>query len=203
MFKDKQNNNQKGFTLMEVLVVLAIFSVFMVLAIDLILTINRVQRETRVSERVLSESRFILNTIASEVRGGTIDYEAYGDPADPEDAIINPADELIVVNQNAERVRIKGDINFCPSAESTPCLLISRDDGISWASMTPIGVRLLEIKFIINPDRDPFYFNGIDYLAENQPMVTTILRLENTEELGVDEFVLHNQTTISERAYGR
>jgi len=188
---------------MEILVVLAIFSVFMVLAIDLILTINRIQRETRMSERVLSESRFILNTIASEVRSGRIDYEAYGDPVDPEDAISNPTDELILVDYNLERVRIKEDINFCPSPESTPCLLISRDDGLSWASMTPLGVRLVGIKFIITPDQDPFYFNGIDYLASRQPMVTVVLALENTEELGVGEFILHNQTTISQRKYGR
>jgi prepilin-type N-terminal cleavage/methylation domain-containing protein len=198
-----KKTNNKGFTLIEMLVVLAIFSTFVVLASDLFLTINRVQREIRTSERVLSESRYILETIAQDVRAGLIDYKTYGNPADPTDAIVNPANELIYISQASERVRIKKDTTFCPSSLSQPCVLISRDDGATWASMTPLGVKVTDLKFIVQPEQDPFYFDGVTWLSDEQPILTIIITLAATSEISKKDFEIHNQTSISVRRYGR
>lgn len=198
-----KNVNKKGFTLIEMLVVLAIFSTFVIIAADLFLTVNRVQRETQVSERVLSESRFILETIARDVRAGRIDYKAFGDPSNPTDAIINPSDELIYINSSLEQVRIKKSTNFCPSSFSMPCTVISRNNGATWASMTPLGIRVVDLKFILQPDQDPFYFNGVDWLSNKQPMVTVILTVGSTDEISKKYFEITTQTTISVRGYGR
>jgi len=195
--------NNKGFTLIEMLVVLAIFSTFVILAADLFLTINRVQRETRTSERILSESRYILETIARDVRSGRIDYKAYGNPVDPADAIVNPADELFYISRINERIRIKKDTTFCPSSLSSPCVLISRDDGATWASMTPLGVKVNDLKFVIQPEQDPFYFDGVTWLSDEQPMLTIIITLAATSEISKKEFEIHNQTSVSVRRYGR
>jgi prepilin-type N-terminal cleavage/methylation domain-containing protein len=199
----KPNNNQ-GFTLMEILVVLAIFSTFVVISTDLFLTINRVQRQTQVSERLLSESRYILDTIARELRGGQVNYQAYGDPSDPADAIINPGEELILIGSDASDIRIKKANNAnCPSAASSPCVVISRDNGTTWASMTPLGVKVLDFKFIVSPDRDPFYFDGAAWLADKQPMVTAILKIANTDEISTQYVEISNQTSVSQRFYAR
>ncbi|MFH2018894.1 MAG: prepilin-type N-terminal cleavage/methylation domain-containing protein [bacterium] len=198
-----KNINNKGYTLIEMLVVLAIFSTFVIIAADLFLTVNRVQRETQVSERVLSESRFILETIARDVRAGLIDYKEFGNPADPADAIVNPSDELIYINSVSERVRIKKNTNFCPSSESMPCVTISRNNGATWASMTPLGIKVIDLKFIIQPDQDPFYFNGLNWLSDKQPMITVILTLGSTDEISQKYFEITTQTTISVRGYGR
>jgi len=198
-----KNLNKKGFTLIEMLVVLAIFSTFVIVAADLFLTVNRVQRETQVSERVLSESRFILETIARDVRAGRIDYKEFGNPADPEDAIVNPSDEIIYINSASERVRIKKSTNFCPSSISMPCVIISRNNGANWASMTPLGVKVIDLKFIVQPDQDPFYFNGVNWLSDKQPMLTVIITLGSTDEISQKYFEVTTQTTISVRGYGR
>lgn len=198
-----KNLNNKGFTLIELLVVLAIFSTFVIVAADLFLTVNRVQRETQVSERVLSESRFILETIARDVRAGRIDYKEFGNPADPADAIVNPSDELIYINSASERVKIKKSTNFCPSSFSMPCVIISRNNGATWASMTPLGVKVVDLKFIVQPDQDPFYFNGVNWLADKQPMLTVIIILGSTDEISQKYFEITTQTTISVRGYGR
>lgn len=199
----KIKNNNQGFTLMEMLVVLAIFSVFVVIAADLFLTVNRVQRETRVSEQLLSETRFILDTIAREVRSGSIDYKAYGDPADSTDPVVNPVSELRYTSSGMEGTIIKTDSTVCPSAESTPCVAISRDNGVSWASMTPVGVKVINLRFIIQPEADPFYFDGVTWLADEQPMITAYITLGSTGELGSKYFEVTNQTSVSMRAYGR
>jgi len=189
---------------MEILVVLAIFSTFVVMATDLFLTINRVQRETQVSERLLSESRYILDTIAREVRSGQIDYQAYGDPMAPDDPIANPGERLYLIAGNADDLIVrKASDATCPSAESTPCVAISRDGGTTWASMTPLGVRVLDLKFIVHPDLDPFYFDGADWLADDQPMVTAIIKIANTDEISTQYEEISNQTTISQRFYAR
>lgn len=188
---------------MEMLVVLAVFSTFVIMATDLFLTVNRVQRETQVSERVLSENRSILETIAQEVRQSRVDYKAYGDPANPADAIVSPVGELKLLSAAAEKVLIKKDSTFCPSALSTPCVVVSRDNGVSWASMTPKGIRVIDMKFIVSPALDPFYFNGTDYLSSEQPLVTVILNLESTDEMGKKHAQVSNQTSIAVRAYER
>jgi len=191
--------NQKGFTLIEMLVVLAVFSTFLIVAMDLFLTINRVQRQTEVSERVLSENRFIMETMAQLARAGRIDYEAYPDPTNP---IANPADELIV-RQGDEQVRLKQQTSFCPSSESTPCATISRDGGATWASITPRGMRVTNLKFIITPQLNPFYFDGADYLAQDQPQITIVFGLMSTREISGQDVEVNNQTTISMREYVR
>ncbi|MBU0648701.1 prepilin-type N-terminal cleavage/methylation domain-containing protein [Patescibacteria group bacterium] len=191
--------NQKGFTLIEMLVVLAVFSTFLIVAMDLFLTINRVQRRTEVSERVLSENRFIMETMAQLARTGRIDYEAYPDPTNP---IANPTDELIV-RQGDEQVRLKQQTSFCPSSQSAPCATISRDGGATWASITPRGMRVTNLKFIVTPQLNPFYFDGVDYLAQDQPQVTIIFGLASTREISGQDIEVNNQTTISMREYVR
>lgn len=185
--------------MIEMLVVLALFSTFLIMATDLFIIINRVQRETEVSERLLSENRFVMETIARLVRSGEIDYQAYGSPST---AIVNPVDELIVQKGN-EQIRIKPDTNYCPSATSSPCVLISRDGGSTWSSMTPVGVKVINMRFIITPELDPFYFQGASYLASDQPMVTAVLGLGSTDEISAKYIEVNNQTSISSRQYGR
>lgn len=191
--------NNKGFTLIELLVGLAVFSTFLVLSIDLFLTINRVQRETEISERILSENRFVMETTARLVRGGKVDYAAYGDPLTP---IANPVDELIL-EYKGEQVRIKSDSTFCPTTESSPCVLISRDGGTSWSSMTPKGTKVVNLRFYIMPNLDPFRFTAGGYLSDDQPMVTIVFGIGSTNEISNKYIEVNNQTTVSIRKYAR
>lgn len=85
-----KNHKPSGFTLMEIVVVLAVFSTTALMATDLFLSVTRVQRQVRGVQAVQSDARFALEAMAKEARNGTIDYGYYGavcqggnNPGDP------------------------------------------------------------------------------------------------------------------------
>ena len=66
-----------GFSLMEIVVFLAIFSTTALIAVDLFLTITRVQRQVRNVQAVQTDARFALEAMGREIRIGAIDYDYY------------------------------------------------------------------------------------------------------------------------------
>lgn len=67
----------KGFTLVETLVAISIFTIVMGISISLFVNTHASSTRTKVSRMLYEETRIALERIAKEVRGGTIDYEEY------------------------------------------------------------------------------------------------------------------------------
>ncbi|MBN1494454.1 type II secretion system protein [Candidatus Peregrinibacteria bacterium] len=68
---------QKGFTLIEVLISLTIFVIFVTSISGSYLYIARSQREANAVKEVYSEIRYITNLLTDEARAKTIDYSCY------------------------------------------------------------------------------------------------------------------------------
>lgn len=62
---------------MEMVVVLAVFSMTALMAVNLFVTITNVQRQVRNVQAVQSDARFVMESIVREAQIGTIDYEFY------------------------------------------------------------------------------------------------------------------------------
>ncbi|PIT90315.1 MAG: hypothetical protein COU22_02845, partial [Candidatus Komeilibacteria bacterium CG10_big_fil_rev_8_21_14_0_10_41_13] len=77
-FMFKKVKKQSGFTLIEVVVALGIFSIATTYAIGIFVQSNQVQRRTANVQRVLSDARYVLEVMAREVRMGEIDYDYSG-----------------------------------------------------------------------------------------------------------------------------
>jgi len=77
--KNLQTNYQerKGFTLIEVLIVMLIFSIVSLVAITTYLTSFRVGQRASIENAIIEDARFILGQITEEIKNGTIDYEEY------------------------------------------------------------------------------------------------------------------------------
>lgn len=80
------HKTQKGFTLIELIVSIAIFIIFIVAVSAAYIDIARAQREANSVREVYSEIRYIFNLIAEEARLGAIDYSCY----DSASSILNP-----------------------------------------------------------------------------------------------------------------
>lgn len=74
----KTRKTQKGFTLIEVLVAIAIFMIFITSISSSYLDIARSQRQANAVRAVYSEMRYIFDLIGDEARSKTIDYGCPG-----------------------------------------------------------------------------------------------------------------------------
>lgn len=68
-FKNNQNN-QKGFTLVEVMVSVGIFTIIMLISINAILSVNNVYRKSRSMRSAIDNLSFIMEDMARNIRLG-------------------------------------------------------------------------------------------------------------------------------------
>src|SRR3989338_5960982 len=88
-----------GFTLMEMLMSLAIFSTVVTITTDIFFSYQRTQRKTEDLQKVVSTARFISEAIVREVKEGTIDY-GYADYVRSGDILSNP--QTVLALKDAE-----------------------------------------------------------------------------------------------------
>lgn len=75
------NKKNQGFTLLEIVVVLAIFSVLMLIAADVFMMALSSQRQTALRQETFSQMRYLTEMIARQIRASEIDFT----PVDPDD----------------------------------------------------------------------------------------------------------------------
>ncbi len=197
--------NKNGFTLLEMVVAVAIFIVIALLVTDIFLIASKSHRRTMEVQKVLSDSRFAMESMVREIR---MDEVAYNHISDEELGLIGEDNKLIIFKQE--------DSDVCPDDESRPCLAVGQDtDGDDiidqWASITPAGIALVRLHFYISPLDDPFelitepgpfYYS---YAYNLQPRVTIVLatRSVNPPQGETVPEVIYLQTTAVARIYKR
>lgn len=190
----------KGFTLVEMMVAVAIFATASVIITDLFLAFNRTQRRTESGQAIQSDARVMIATITDRIRSGEIDYAAYGSP------IISPETVLrIIGNDGASYVIRRSDTDFantvCPSVQSTPCLEISGDGGTTFSAMTSARLRVAGVQFYIDPPESPLTESSPGVYAYNiQPRVTMVIGLQGVSTQAAEQGTTFLQTTVSTRA---
>lgn len=195
----------KGFTLMELLVVLSIFSMVVVSASDIFLLANKSQRKVFGLERSQADARFTLEAITREVRNGTIDYAYYAGRATP---LATPDSELALIDSTNTKIRFETSTvatqSACADAASRPCLLVTVGTNPAVA-ITPKNVAVRNAKFYIGPTSDPLaYDTGTGTYPTNvQPHVTIVLVLETRGDRAGEQSVVYLQTTATNRGYKR
>ncbi|MBI3956434.1 MAG: type II secretion system protein [Candidatus Kerfeldbacteria bacterium] len=175
-----------GFTLVEILVVVAVFSITMLVAVNIFLITTRSSRRAALSQKIQGDVRFAVEAMAREVRYGTIDYDCYSpNPGcDPEDPTHTPYElnNLVTNNKgrtpllalrdvNGNRVRYKVMPEFpAPGERQTlrVCLIdITRDslnkcdDPLIWEVVTPEDVSIVKGEFYLHPFVNPFQLNPL------------------------------------------
>lgn len=209
-----------GFTLVEMLVAVSIFSVAVTVATDVFVRAQRAQRQAAALEKVQDATRFVMTRISQELLAGRIAYECY----DGSDA----GCDISSRSATGEAGRIVSDTLAVEGADGTvtlftvrnedhtdyggvckkalppaPCLIIARGD--QHERMTPDGYSIQKIAFFITPDKDPLRVDATlnDYPSDIQPKVTIMMTVRGNVP-GIREPVdLSVQTTLSSRNYER
>jgi len=178
------SNNQKGVTIMELMVVASIFAVVMTMISTMFIHITRKNNMVVFKQRIGGETQFALNAMAVEIRSGVIDYAAYGGNA------VGIQDRLSLIDHEGARV------NFSLDAGT---LMISRSDadpGVNHPVTSP-DVEVRDLRFSISPAFDPEEVIGV----LDHPKVTIVWHAENRSQNQAEIQAMDVQTTISSRRY--
>lgn len=201
----RPTTDARGFTLMELLVVLTIFSTVVVSASDIFLLANKSQRKIFGLERSQADARYTLEAITREVRGGAIDYAYYAGRAAP---LATPDNELALIDSTNTKIRFETSTaatqSACADAQSRPCLLVTVGSNPAVA-ITPKKVAVRTAKFYVAPSSDPLAYDPVSgtYPVNVQPHVTIVLVLESRGDRVGEQSVVYLQTTATSRAYKR
>ncbi|HJV32807.1 MAG TPA: prepilin-type N-terminal cleavage/methylation domain-containing protein [Patescibacteria group bacterium] len=190
----------RGLTLMELLVVMGIFSLTVALTSSIFLLSNQAQRRVLAITAAQADLRFALEAVVREVRAGTIDYATY----EAAGGVPVPADSLILLSASGSRLEFYAETSpaVCP-AGTAKCLAV-RVDGVPQA-ITSTGILLEDLTFFITPQADPFTIDEASglYKSDEQPLVTLALKVKTQGRKPEDVVTLNAQTTIAARSYVR
>jgi len=190
----------RGLTLMELLVVMGLFSLTVGITSSIFLLSNQAQRRVLAITAAQADLRFALEAIVRETRGGLIDYATYESAG----GIPAPADSLILKSASGSRLEFYAETSpaICPTGIAK-CLAV-KVDGVSQA-VTSSGVLLQNLVFYVTPSADPFTIDQASgrYKADAQPTVTVAMRIQTQGRKPEDVITMNAQTTIAARTYAR
>lgn len=207
------SNQQKalpGFTFMEMIIVVALFSVLTMATSDIFMRTVTTQRKTAALQRLQDDVRYLTQKVTAELQAGSLEYSAY---ENARECNAGTASSIKPVQGNAilairrfdgTHLYITKSDSVCVNEQSTPCLAIS-EDGTTWTSASSRNVTIDSLLFYISPDKDPFIYcdSSSAYLRNSQPRVTINVTASASVTAGKEPVHLSLQTTIASREYKR
>ena len=203
---------REGFTLMEMVIAMSIFLIFLTAVFSTFITITDTQKKANLNRESVAEVREIINFISNETKDKAIDYSCY------EDAICstgfngrNETDTIALISKNGlERTIIKKtetDGLYEIKSYNQNRLTTNQQwqaPEIENAIHSP-NLRLQKALFLVTPNLDPFE-NTLE-AAENtsiqyQPNLQIILNIQRKETEGeIDPNPIVVETSLSSRIY--
>jgi prepilin-type N-terminal cleavage/methylation domain-containing protein len=195
----KKNTTQSGFTLIEVMVSVAIFSIIVTIGIGSLLSVNTAHKKALASKTALDSVNFVMESIAKSIRTG--DYYSCSDYGSASSAIDNfvlsnadggcslSGDPSIYFNDSERGGRTRYVFN---SSESKIDRYRFEDTGTSWVgpqSITGGDVTVDRFEFVV-------VGNALD--DNLQPRVT--IRATFSVRVGSQNEIISMQTTVTQRS---
>lgn len=196
---------REGFTLVEMLISLSIFMIFVTISGRAYVSITSANQTANETQKLYRDVRHVLDSIAADVRSGTIDFSCFQSPhADTpldSECLGNTENQghqstvaFIVRDEDGASVRAlykieNGKIMYKKQRINTP----GWSDIAGWSSLTSADTTFTDGAFTVFPLVDPYMrTNAADDNAQFQPTVGIHLVAKG--------FVF--QTTYTSRSYG-
>jgi prepilin-type N-terminal cleavage/methylation domain-containing protein len=138
---------RRAFTLIEILVVTAVFSLVVLIATGAYTTINSRQRSILARQRVVADGRYVLEAIARTVRIGSIDYAYYGNGHE----ISDTSGHIVLATRDQQN-------NQTCYQFASPNLQVSSDcssGSPTWATFNPSDIQVNDLRIYISPRSNP------------------------------------------------
>ena len=140
-----KTRKHRGCTLLEIVVVLGLFSVMVIIIVNVFLLALRSQRQTSFRQQTLSNLRYVMETITRQVRTSEIDYQYYG-------GAVGAFENSLALKDQSDRQFV-----YSLSADGDITLLITQDEATEEALLTTVDeIKVLDLLFYISPATNPF-----------------------------------------------
>lgn len=187
-----------GFSLMEMLIVVALFSITVLVLAQTFASFNRLHRRISNSATLNQDMRFVTESLARAVRAYPLFYGAGDLPAKRGEIILEQPDGSLY----QVRISAVGDPD-CDNIATASCLLLSKDSGATWTPITGKRIDVERFDVYARPSVSPFQLVGGAYPNDIQPFVTFNIRMRYAADNPKDDTTLESQSTISSRTYQR
>lgn len=213
---------REGFTLIELMISIVIFMIFLGMVSQSYISIVRTQRQANEVRKMYSDVRLVMDFLSEEIRLSSIDYDCYAGKGTSCEGVIagtffdGRTEHLALIRQGGgQKTFVKLDDEGRLVVKK---LLREGNEYIpapgyetNYRPLTSDRVTIDALSFAIFPDVNPYSNEilegtNIPIYADNgtqfQPKVTTFMSVSNAE--GVDiPFDFDFQTTVSSRVYSR
>jgi len=189
--------SKSGFTLIEMVIAVAVFSIVLLTIMQIFITITRAQQKSSAALEAQAEARYALETLTRKIKSSYIFYDHYK-PLTPS----HPELSLVDTNNNGTVFLLQSGVPNCSSLVSSPCLKMLVDTNgfaTSTQSLTGEGIKITNLEFLVSPQTDPFV-PDFDPATGSQPKATIAMTIES---VGGPASTIYLQTTISTRYYER
>lgn len=155
-----------GFTLIEVVVTLGVFSIASLMAVNLFVIFIQQQRRTVSQQELQNDARAVVEQVANDLREGVLDYAYY------QSTIASPNSKLFtslsatgndcLVIRDAFNSQIRYRLNGSIVERAEVIAAGDQDDTCAllpvtlWGSVTPSVLSVSSFTFFASPSEDPF-----------------------------------------------
>jgi len=212
----RQKSNQTaspkrpGFTLLELVISLGIFMMFMTAVLGSYLQITDLQRRTNLSRENIAETRELIQFISSEAKEKSIDYSCYQSATCPGGIVGNSIEEISLISKNGlERTIIRKQTD-----PDTHKIYLSSESGSRTNSNSNLWINtpskqlhsssleFQNVAFQLSPNQNPFS-RDLNVISNNnlqfQPVLHLVFDLKKKDSQNDDPLVF--ETSISSRIY--
>mgnify|MGYP003405314414 FL=1 len=222
MKNNLRKNTKKAFTLVELLISMVIFVIFLGVVSSSYISIVRAQKHANEVRKIYSDIRTFVDTLNEEIRLSSLDYDCYEGRVDFIGGTLNTCEQGISISQGRSdylslmrkdglektlfyynRDEAKMYVKKWLRAESGWITAPGFEDG--YRSLLSDIVKIENFAFAISPDKNPYSSDPLIYTNNStqfQPKVTIFLTATSRSDNTAD-FHFDFQTTISSRIYTR
>lgn len=165
----KYNKNSSGFTLVELIIAVAIFSLVTATAVGLLTSALRVQRRSIAIQNIQDNGRYLLELMAKEARMSEI---MNSDGESQTLSLVHP---------------VNGNITYAFTGAPNWQLTREDDDGVGTISSDEVEIEGM------------FFVDGKIFNDNEQPTVTVIIEVRTTGAKSEEQTEIKLQTTLSQR----
>ncbi len=197
-----------AFTLVEILVAISIFTLTATMASSIFSTFAHNQKKIKVSQELLNNTQYVLETISREVKNNEI--ISFG--ADRCQGLpVNYTQCLLFTRENGETngfvysgseisyVQLNCDVN--DRGIYSNCVLDDTQEPIVMLSAAYNNVNVLSLDFLLTPDTNPYFDSS--GTNNQQPKVTIKMEVSYAGAQIFEQVNYRIQTTVSSRIYKR
>jgi prepilin-type N-terminal cleavage/methylation domain-containing protein len=213
---------RRGFTLVEVVVVMALFTVVAEVAMGIFIFTSRVQRRTRALLEASAEARAAADMISREVRADVIDYSFYAEQEPPVSlgqqqplaalALVTEVGQLLryrcVESEAASPCAVGGERGRLEVCKVTPTPPVPRPTcgANDWAPLVGDALDVTGWRVWLGPTSTPFEVSSTapgTYGSNQQPWVTAVIEMQPRPVAGQTLQPVRVQATAVTRTYVR